>query len=152
MVLPRLLPPLWGPGSTNQTGDTEMPAIFRKPAAPGRTFMPLALLAAVAMTLLQGAAFATSVPMESNARTVQVPVSGLNLANPADVAQLDKRIRSAARTVCAPVDYRDLRAASDRPACEATAIGRASSRRDVLVARAQSEQLAARNQPVPATN
>lgn len=130
-----------------------MPAPFRNTSfSTTRTFMPLALLAAVAMTCLQGAAFAGGVPMEATPRTAQVPLSGLNLSNPADVEQLDARIRTAAQTVCAPADYRDLRAMSDRPACEATAIKRATAKRDVLVARAQAEQLAARSQPAPATN
>jgi UrcA family protein len=119
---------------------------------PSRTFMPLALIAAVAMTCLQGAAFAGTVPMEATNRTIEVPLAGLNLASPADVEQLDARIRSAARTVCTPENHRDLRAMADRPACEATAINRASARRDVFVARAQSEQLAARSQMVPGTN
>jgi UrcA family protein len=130
-----------------------MPAPSRKTSfSTTRTFMPLALLAAVAMTCLQGAAFAGGVPMEPTSRTAQVPLSGLNLSNPADVEQLDARIRTAAQTVCAPSNYRDLRAMSDRPACEATAIKRATAKRDVLVARAQAEQLAARSQPAATTN
>ena len=40
-------------------------------------------------------------------------------------------------------DESDLRAMADRPACEKAAYSSASARRDVLVARAQSEQLAA---------
>jgi UrcA family protein len=130
-----------------------MPTLFRKASfSRTRTVMPLALLGVVALTCLQGAAFAASVPMEATSRTAQVPLSGLNLASPADVAQLDVRIRTAARTVCAPADSRDLRAISDRPACEATAIKRATAKRDVLVARAQAEQLAARSQQAPTTN
>lgn len=113
-----------------------------------RTIMPLALIAAVAMTCLQGAAFA-GVPMEANHRTTEVSVTGLNLANPADVARLDTKIQRAARAVCKPEDARDLLAASKRSGCESAAITAASSKRDVLVARAQSEQLAARaQQPV----
>jgi UrcA family protein len=130
-----------------------MPAIFRKTSlSTTRASLPIALFGAVALTCLQGPAFAASVPMEATSRTAQVPLSGLNLASPADVAKLDVRIRTAARTVCAPADYRDLRAISDRPACEATAIKRATAKRDVLVARAQAEQLAARSQQLPTTN
>ena len=121
--------------------------------AAGRpSFMPLALVAAIAMTCLQGAEFAGGVPMESNARSVEVPLSGLNLASPADVERLDARLRTAARTVCAPQDHRDLQGMSDRAACEKTALQRATARRDVLVARAQAEQLAARGRVAPATN
>lgn len=117
-----------------------------------RTFMPLALLAAVAMTCLQGAAFAGTVPMEATNRTIEVDVSGLNLANPAVVAKLDERLRAAARRVCAPSDYRDLRAMADRAACEKTAYSRAMAKRDVLVARAQAEQLASRAAPADTAN
>ena len=117
-----------------------------------RTFMPLALLAAVAMTCLQGAAFAGTVPMEATHRTVQVPIGELNLANPAGVAKLDARLRAAAKKVCAPEDYRDLRAMADRASCEKTALERAAARRDVLVARAQAEQLASRAAPAASTN
>ena len=108
-----------------------------------RTIMPLALLAAVAMTCLQGAAFAGAVPLEANGRMETISVTGLNLASPEVQAQLEARIQRAVRSVCAPADYRDLRAMADRPACEKAARASADARRDVLVARAQSEQLAA---------
>ncbi len=124
-----------------------MPAFSRT-----RTFMPLALLAAVAMTCLQGAAFAGTVPMEPTHHSVKVPIGGLNLANPAGVAKLDARLRAAAKQVCAPADYRDLRAMADRASCQRTALERATAKRDVLVARAQAEQLASRVQPSAATN
>lgn len=117
-----------------------------------RTFMPLALIAAVAMTCLQGAAFAGTVPMEATHRTVQVPIGELNLANPDGVAKLDARLRAAAKQVCAPEDYRDLKAVANRAACERTALNRAQAKRDVLVARAQAEQLASREQPVGSTD
>ncbi len=117
------------------------------PAFSGtRTFMPLALLAAVAMTCLQGAAFAAEAPMGATNRTAKVPVGDLNLANPAGVAALDARLRAAAKRVCAPQVYRDLAAMADRATCERNAMERAGARRDVLVARAQAEQLAAQTQ------
>jgi UrcA family protein len=117
-----------------------------------RTFMPMALLAAVAMTCLQGAAFAGAVPMEANHRTAMVDASDLNLADPTHVAKLDDRIERAADKVCKPSDFRDLKGMSERPACKRTAIAAAASKRDVLVARAQSEQLAARQAAEPNTN
>lgn len=118
-----------------------------------RTFMPLALLAAVAMTCLQGAAFAGTVPMEPVNRTVQLSTAGLNLASPEAQAKVDATIRRAVRTVCAPVDARDLRAFADRPACERAALASARAKRDLLVARAQAEQMAARTEKTePATN
>jgi UrcA family protein len=90
--------------------------------------------------------------MEATHRTVQVPVGALNLANPAGAAKLDARLRAAAKQVCAPEDYRDLRAVADRAACERTALNRALAKRDVLVARAQAEQLASRAEPAGSTN
>jgi UrcA family protein len=104
------------------------------------------------MTCLQGAAFAGTVPMAATHRTLQVSVGELDLANPAGVARLDARIRAAAKQVCAPENYRDLRAMADRTSCERTALERATAKRDVLVARAQAEQLASRAQPAATTN
>lgn len=109
-----------------------------------RTFMPLALLAAIAMTCLQGAAFAGEVPMAPTTKTVSIQVAGLNLASPDAQAKVDEQIRRAARTVCGPENYRDLQAMAERPACEKAAITSASAKRDMLVARAQAEQLAGR--------
>jgi UrcA family protein len=117
-----------------------------------RTLMPLALLAAVAMTCLQGAAFAGAVPMVANGRTVTIDTSDLNLANPAVVAGLNDQIKRAARTVCTPDDYRDLEAMANRAACERTAVNKAHAKRDVLVARAQAEQLAQREAATPTAN
>lgn len=110
-----------------------------------RTLMPLALLAAVAMTCLQGAAFAGAVPMVANGRTITIDTSDLNLANPAVVAGLNEQIKRAARTVCQPDDFRDLEAMANRAACQRTAISNAHAKRDVLVARAEAEQLALRD-------
>lgn len=117
-----------------------------------RTLMPLALLAAVAMTCLQGAAFAGAVPMEANGRTVTIDTSGMNLSNPAEVAELNDRIKRAARTVCTPENGRDLEAMANRAACQRVALGNASAKRDVLVARAQAEQLAQRSPAEPGAN
>jgi UrcA family protein len=117
-----------------------------------RTLVPLALLAAVAMTCLQGAAFAGPVPMEANGRTVTIDTSGMNLANPAMVADLNEQISRAAHMVCKPADFRDLEAMSNRAACERTAVSKAGAKRDVLVARAQAEQLAQRTPTEPGTN
>jgi UrcA family protein len=117
-----------------------------------RTLMPLALLAAVAMTCLQGAAFAGAVPMETNGRTITIDTSGMNLSNPAEVAQLNDRIQRAARSVCTPANGRDLEAMANRAACQRVALGNATAKRDVLVARAEAEQLAQRTQTQPGAN
>lgn len=111
-----------------------------------RTLMPMALLAAVAMTCLQGAAFAGAAPMEAAPRTIEVTTAGLNLARSADVAVLDARIKRAARTVCEPADWRSLKQAAASARCEKVAISGAQAQRDVLVARAETQQMAARQQ------
>ena len=116
-----------------------------------RTFMPLALIAAVAMTCLQGAAFAAEVPMQPVQKTVAIPVAGLNLASPEAQANVDAQIRRAARAVCGLDNYRDLRALAERPACEKAAIASATAKRDVLVARAQADQLAGRASRIAVT-
>lgn len=117
-----------------------------------RTLLPLALLAAVAMTCLQGAAFAGGVPMEANGRSVRLSTTGLDLANPAVVRELNDRIERAARQVCTPADYRDLDTMANRAACQREARNNAGAKRDVLVARAQAEQLAARTETPAGTN
>lgn len=106
-----------------------------------RTIMPLALLAAIAMTCLQGAAFAADDTLPT--RTVEVSAAGLNLADPADLARLDSRIERAARASCWTAEYRGLAGLAGREMCQKSAIASASGKRGLLVARAQSDQLAA---------
>lgn len=108
---------------------------------PSRTTLSLAFVAAVAMTCLQGAAFAAEAPAP---RSVEIDVAGLNLASPDVQAALDARIRRAARQACNTASYRDLGAMRISAQCEADAIAAASARRDLLAARAQGDRLAAR--------
>jgi UrcA family protein len=115
---------------------------------PSARFAPLAFLAAVAMTCLQGAAFAGT-PIVPTGRTADVSVADLRLADPADVARLDQRIARAAERVCRPDDSRDLRAVAGRAACKRAAIAAATERRDVLVAAARSGELAGRTPARP---
>jgi UrcA family protein len=112
-----------------------------------RTLVPLAGLAVIAAAWLQAPATAGEVPMVATGRTAEVSTRDLNLANPADVAQLDARIQRAAAKVCAPENIRDLAAVADRPSCMKTAITSAAPKRDTLVARAQQSQMAARSEP-----
>ena len=71
-----------------------------------RTFMPLALIAAVAMTCLQGAAFAGTVPMEASHRTVQVKATAAvqRAVLPADEPALQSYL-SAMQHAVAQVGY-----------------------------------------------
>jgi len=109
-----------------------------------RTFMPMALMAAVAMTCLQGAAFAGTSPAQSDHRIAEVNSTGLNLAKSVDVDALDARIKRAARAVCVPTDWRNLKQAAASTRCQRDAIANAQAERDVMVARAEAMQMAAR--------
>lgn len=105
-----------------------------------RAILPLALIAAVAATLFQGAAFAGT-PMEPNGRNILVSVKGLDLANPRDVAVLNARLKSAARSVCSTPDIRGLSALAQRSACEELALATAGKKRDTLIAEAQGQSV-----------
>jgi len=120
---------------------------------PSRTFLPLALIAAVAVTLVQGVAFAAT-PMEPNGRKTLVSVKGLDLTSPRDVAILDARLKSAARSVCSTTDMRSLSALAQRTACEEKAMAVAGKRRDTLIADAQGQSVrtAAVAPQAPTTN
>lgn len=103
-----------------------------------------ALVAAVALTGLQGAAFAAEA-MVPNGRTLAVSTTGLDLADAGHVATLDRRIADAARRVCAVADHRDLSAVAAQARCRETAIAAAGARRDTLIAAATGrERLASR--------
>ena len=108
-------------------------------------FAPFAFIAACGITFLQTAAFAAPAPGAVTYRTVQVAVSDLNLANPADITRLDARIVRAAKFACEPADWRNLQAVSARSSCVSAAVAAAAPRKDQLVATAQSAQLASRS-------
>lgn len=115
-----------------------------------RRFVPLAFVGALAVTMLQSAAFASEAPARV---TVKVSYADLNLADPTQAAVLDQRIAKAARSACASRNWRDLKSMSEAPGCRAAAIADARGKRDVAVASAQSrEQLAARATTTPSTN
>ena len=118
-----------------------------------RAVLPLALIAAVAATFLQGAAFASPAPAATH-RTLSIPVNGLDLSRSQDVAKLTLHIQSAARTVCKPEDARNLKAQIGRSDCENQAIGMAVGQRDTLVAQAQDRavRMAAAGETAPSTN
>ena len=87
-----------------------------------RTLIPgaLALLAA-----LTGASAAAN-PSQDEAPRQAVALADLNLGSPEGVATLYRRIRSAAKQVCAyPPDFRQLSDVRDSDACKALAVDRA---------------------------
>lgn len=98
---------------------------------------PFALAAAIALTGIGSAAIAQT-PQEPSGRSVEIHTSGLNLANQADRAVLEARIKSAARKVCEPQNYRDLSAMAQSARCRKSAIAAAQPHRDALYARADN--------------
>jgi UrcA family protein len=63
---------------------------------------------------------------------VVVSYKGLDLANPADAARLERRLREAARAVCSDAPILDLSLAGEIEACRAEVMSRA--RADMQVA------------------
>ena len=117
-----------------------------------RRIMPLAVVGAIAMTMLQGAAFASEAPAAART-TVIVSYSDLNLADPTHVAEFDRRIAKAAKRACSAQNWRDLKSMSEAPGCRAAAVANAQSKRDVVVAEAHTrQQLADRTTGTPSTN
>lgn len=106
---------------------------------PIRPLVPLALAAAVAVTALQGAAFAATPerPSAAATRSVMVDARGLDLASPAGAAVFDRRIETAARRACRPDDMRNLTARAAAAQCRREAVAAARAPRDAMVARAE---------------
>ena len=88
----------------------------------------LGALVATAATV----AFATPAAAQTEDRSVTVSIAGLDPANPADAARLDRRLRAAAREVCGPDQKNDAHAHGLALACEKVALSRANA--DVQVA------------------
>jgi len=105
--------------------------------------VPLALVAAIAASLVPAAAFAGTEQLPWG-RTISVTAVGLDLATADGRSALDARIARAAKRVCAPDDLRDLAAMANRARCEMVAVESASGQRAALFARAETRmQMAA---------
>lgn len=89
------------------------------------TALGAAALAASALTSPAAAA-------PAGETSVAVSYAGLDLANPADAARFDQRLRVAARDVCGDATALDLRMSAKVGTCQTEAIARAKS--DVQVA------------------
>jgi UrcA family protein len=109
----------------------------------------LALVAAIALTGLQTAAFAND-GMAPDARTIEVTTADLNLSSPEGRARLDRRIEIASRKVCQGPDARSVRAQSKIRKCEEAALASARDQRDVIVARADARPGQSATAPVAA--
>ncbi|WP_448579862.1 UrcA family protein [Thermaurantiacus sp.] len=107
----------------------------------------LALVAAIALTGLQTAAFAGENGLP-NARTVEVRTADLNLASPEGRAALDRRIDIASRRVCQAPDARSVRGLAKIRTCEEAALASARVQRDLIVARAEARQGQSATAPV----
>ncbi len=93
-----------------------------------------ALVAAIAVTGLQTAAFAGA----PDARTASLSYAGLDLATPEGRQTLDGRIARAVRDVCAEPGVRDLGARQRERACAAETRSAVGMVRDQLVANAMA--------------
>ena len=100
------------------------------------------------LTALGGAALAASLSAPAAASPaddetkVAVSYAGLDLSKPADAARFERRIRTAARTVCSEAPMVDLGVAARVQECEDSAVARAKA--DLQVAlRAGGERVLA---------
>jgi UrcA family protein len=101
-----------------------------------RTILPVAMLAAVAATCLQFAAFAAPGPFEP--RSIKVHFGDLDLTTPAGVKRFDERIAVAVRNVCLPTERRAAGARSQEMECRQAARTRAFAQRDLKVQQAMA--------------
>ena len=74
----------------------------------------------------------------ANVRTVSV--RDLDLTNPKDVALLDRRINSAVKQVCPPLDGMDLMKMRLARKCRSDTLARTQTKRDAVIAAAQASQ------------
>lgn len=74
---------------------------------------------------LAASALATPAAAQLEQGSVLVRVADLDMANPADAARLDLRLRNAAREVCGDADPRNLSLAAQTSGCQTEAIARA---------------------------
>ena len=87
-------------------------------------------LAAAALAASTVAAPAAATPADED--SIVVSYAGLDLANPADAARLERRLKAAARAVCSDAPMLDLTVAARVQACQDEAIARA--RADMRIA------------------
>jgi len=112
-------------------------------AAPAsRTFLPAALLAAVAATCFHFSAWASAPGFE--ARSVKVYLGDLDLTTPSGVSALDTRLATAIRQVCRPVDWRSAGAAVMEAECRARTGEQVAAVRDMRVQQARAGALPGR--------
>ena len=75
-------------------------------------------------------------------RTAIVRTGDLNLAKPADIAVLDRRLHRAARIVCADHGGRTVSEHREAAACRSQALAEVRPNRDAVVAVARSTEVA----------
>lgn len=94
------------------------------------------LLAMALLALVAAPAIAT----ETN--SISVRIDDLNLARPAGVAALDRRLSQAARRLCSTLAGRSLIDLRAEAKCRAETLASVQSRRDARIAMARSLQFA----------
>jgi len=94
--------------------------------------------AALAASALSAPAAAATADEDS----IVVSYAGLDLANPADAARLERRIKAAARAVCSDAPMLDLTVAAKVQACQDEAIARARAEMRIAMRAGGSRTLA----------
>jgi len=102
-----------------------------------RPFFGSALLASFGAALALGAP-ASAQMMEKASHEVRY--GDLDLASDAGVAQLHRRIKFAARSVCGQADIRDISGSQAAAACRRAALAEAGPRIELAIANARSGQ------------
>lgn len=95
----------------------------------------LSALTALAMTtasLAVAAAPASAAPAEDG---ISISIDGLNPANPADALRIDRRVRTAARSLCGSNQIQPIRLRRGAEACEAAVIADAMSSVELAAAK-----------------
>lgn len=85
------------------------------------------ILTALGAAALAASALSTPAAAQVDETSVVVSYAGLDLANPADAARLERRLRIAATAVCGEAPLLDLTQTAHVRACKADAIARAKS-------------------------
>ncbi|MEO7177283.1 MAG: UrcA family protein [Allosphingosinicella sp.] len=94
----------------------------------------LSAITALAMTtgMIALAAPANAAPAED---AISISIEGLNPANPADAVRIDRRVRTAARSLCGSNQIQPIRLRVGAEACEAAVV--ADARNSVELAAAK---------------
>jgi UrcA family protein len=102
------------------------------------------LTALVAAALAASALSAPAAAAQADETSVVVSYAGLDLANPADAARFERRLKAAARAVCSEAPLLDLGLSAKIQACQDDAVARAKSDLQLALRAAGNRTLALR--------